>query len=421
MAINMSPCDSTLEEQLSSIMDVLAKAAVSEICQLFSEGSTTLRIQITQSLKENEALRTRMKVMRSELFSLRLQTRSNGSRAASRFALARANICKSRTKSLGNDLKPQMDHKEVANSPSHSPSISEDSSVTTQAEPQNADIILIKDEEDIGGGMPALEDCDAFGDRSRQGGATSESLHVDAPGSSHMSSHDSDLRILSVHGKGEGPLAVDANDNLFTASELEALSSLSPDHSITHDSLLSFTSGPSERAPSQGTQDSRGGPGRDGQVERLQHFLAASRSLKHAALAAGDKERQPGQLSTQFPLQPNLVFPQGVAKSLEGCGRFVRRDELVMHRVHHKGTMPIPCALCGKVLASKAKLTMHMRIHTGEKPYGCIECGKHFTQGGNLKIHLRTHSGEKPCKCQQCNASFSDPSSLRRHMVKHTG
>ena len=101
MLINMSPCDSTLEERLSSIMDVLAKAAVSEISQLFSEGSATLRLQITRSLKENEALKTRMKVMRSEMFSLRLQKRSNASRAASRLALARANICKPRTKPLG--------------------------------------------------------------------------------------------------------------------------------------------------------------------------------------------------------------------------------------------------------------------------------------------------------------------------------
>ena len=102
MSINMSPCGSTLEEQLSSIMDVLAKAAVSEISQLFSEGSATLQLQITQSREENETLRTRMKVMRSELFSLRLQTRSNASRAPSRFALARANLCKPRTTSLGN-------------------------------------------------------------------------------------------------------------------------------------------------------------------------------------------------------------------------------------------------------------------------------------------------------------------------------
>ena len=106
MLINMKPCGSTLGEQLSSIMDVLTKAAVSEISQLFSEGSATLHLQITRSLKENETLRTKMKVMRSELFTLRLQTRPNASRA-SRLALARANICKPGTTSMGNgELSP---------------------------------------------------------------------------------------------------------------------------------------------------------------------------------------------------------------------------------------------------------------------------------------------------------------------------
>ncbi|CAL8406921.1 unnamed protein product [Arctogadus glacialis] len=75
------------------------------------------------------------------------------------------------------------------------------------------------------------EDWDAFRDRSTQRGATSESLGVHAPGSSHMSSHSGELKILSVYGKGEGPLAVDGHDTLFTASEVEALNSLSADHS----------------------------------------------------------------------------------------------------------------------------------------------------------------------------------------------
>ena len=57
-------------------------------------------------------------------------------------------------------------------------------------------------------------ECDDFGDRSTQRGATSDSLHVDAPGSSHLSSHSEELRILSVHGKGVGPLALDSNDTL---------------------------------------------------------------------------------------------------------------------------------------------------------------------------------------------------------------
>ncbi|CAL8315702.1 unnamed protein product [Arctogadus glacialis] len=47
-----------------------------------------------------------------------------------------------------------------------------------------------------------------------------------------MSSHSGELRILSVYGQGEGPLAVDVHNTLFAASELEALSSLSADHSV---------------------------------------------------------------------------------------------------------------------------------------------------------------------------------------------
>ena len=77
----------------------------------------------------------------------------------------------------------------------------------------------------------SAEDCDAFGDRSTQHDATSESLGVDAPGSSHVSGHNGELKILSVYGKGEGPLAVDGHDTLFTVSKVEAPDSLSVDHS----------------------------------------------------------------------------------------------------------------------------------------------------------------------------------------------
>ena len=75
----------------------------------------------------------------------------------------------------------------------------------------------------------SAEDCEDFGDNSTQRGAISESLH--APGSSHMSSHSEELRTLGIQGEGEGSLAVDGHDALFTASEVEALSPLSADHS----------------------------------------------------------------------------------------------------------------------------------------------------------------------------------------------
>ena len=78
----------------------------------------------------------------------------------------------------------------------------------------------------------SAEDYDYFGDCSTQRSATSESLHVDAPGSSHMSSHSGELRILSVHGQGEGPMAVDGHDTLFTVYKHKVWSSLSVDHSV---------------------------------------------------------------------------------------------------------------------------------------------------------------------------------------------
>ncbi|XP_056449608.1 zinc finger protein 721-like isoform X2 [Gadus chalcogrammus] len=291
----MSPCGPTLEEQLSSIMDVLAKGAVSEISQLFLEGSATIRLQLTRSMKENQALRRRMKVMKSKMFSLRLQTRSNASCAARHFALARAIVCKHQTKPLGNEecddfgdrstqrgapsdslhvdapgSSHMSSHSEelrilsvhgkgegplaldghdalfTASEPEALSSLSTEHSVVKSLErgeqlvrrveltgqQQTPDTILTKDEEDIGGGMPAVEHCDDFGDRSTQRGAPSDGLHVDAPGSSHLSSHSEELRLLSVHGKGEGPLALHGHDTLFTASEPEALSSLSTEHGV---------------------------------------------------------------------------------------------------------------------------------------------------------------------------------------------
>ena len=45
---------------------------------------------------------------------------------------------------------------------------------------------------------PSAEDCDAFGDRSAQCGATSEILGVDAPGSSHWSSRCEELVVSKI-------------------------------------------------------------------------------------------------------------------------------------------------------------------------------------------------------------------------------
>lgn len=47
--------------QLASIMEVLANAAVAEICQLVDDGFASLRLEISRSQRENLALKSRLR------------------------------------------------------------------------------------------------------------------------------------------------------------------------------------------------------------------------------------------------------------------------------------------------------------------------------------------------------------------------
>ncbi|KAJ8398734.1 hypothetical protein AAFF_G00419310 [Aldrovandia affinis] len=61
----------TLQRQLIDIMEVLAKAAVADICKLFDEESAVLRWEMSRSQYENDALNKKLLHMERELRTAR--------------------------------------------------------------------------------------------------------------------------------------------------------------------------------------------------------------------------------------------------------------------------------------------------------------------------------------------------------------
>ncbi|KAJ8000974.1 hypothetical protein DPEC_G00186010 [Dallia pectoralis] len=79
------------------------------------------------------------------------------------------------------------------------------------------------------------------------------------------------------------------------------------------------------------------------------------------------------------------------------------------------------CTFCGKPFSCPQKVEIHQRVHTGVKPFNCTQCHMRFAQAGNLKRHQRVHTGEKPFSCTQCDKRFSHQHQLKMHLKVHTG
>ncbi|XP_071260910.1 uncharacterized protein [Salvelinus alpinus] len=56
-----------------------------------------------------------------------------------------------------------------------------------------------------------------------------------------------------------------------------------------------------------------------------------------------------------------------------------------------------------------------------EKRFLCMFCNKGFSCPQKVEIHQRVHTGEKPFSCTKCHMRFTEAGNLKRHQRVHTG
>eukprot|EP00063_Salmo_salar_P090357 XP_014065192.1 PREDICTED: zinc finger and SCAN domain-containing protein 21-like isoform X8 [Salmo salar] len=154
------------QAQIASIMEVLANAAVTEICKIVDDGYAVVHMEISQSHKDNEFLRRKMKLLELQIARFRsertkfsegsVQNRLHGIRLLNRHnhreTVTTGPTWQSRARlsnrSFGNSSIPRdrqpidVDQEDVSSS-KHMVATSDASAETEEGEP---DLLIIKDE-----------------------------------------------------------------------------------------------------------------------------------------------------------------------------------------------------------------------------------------------------------------------------------
>lgn len=431
--------------QLSSIMETMARSALSQVCKLVDEDSGELRLELSRLLIANSALEEKVNSLECELTIVRsdapkldksyrsvgVQTvcHKDGEDQATEPLTIEGIFGKDWCMDLWKDRDPYSLPR-FTDSPQ-----SPDKSVATLSD--HFTVTEIKEEdymEDVGSScqqeplsaQAEHEENEAEEPEQLSLGYSVDGLSFDPDGEQVVSAggiEEQSVQLVSINEEAE-----EAEETFSTH-----IIPIEEDDDDEDDDDVQFV----EESQQEPTMDTAVGPSHDEQqtsTEDNAENCAALDKESHGDFNIVNAGTGRGRSTNKFTCQicSRTFFHKGTLTHHMKSHRsnfcsickqhFPYKNKLHLHRC----VPPVPservshsCEFCGKTFANPSALRIHYVVHTGEKPYSCNLCGKGFTQKGNLKCHLRIHTGERPFRCAKCGKTFTQKVNLNHHLMSH--
>uniref|UniRef100_A0AAZ3RKH7 C2H2-type domain-containing protein n=1 Tax=Oncorhynchus tshawytscha TaxID=74940 RepID=A0AAZ3RKH7_ONCTS len=464
--------------QIASIMEVLANAAVAEVCKLVDDDYAVFRLEITQSQKETSALRRKLQLLELKLSRERvLASRPRSVKILDRYrGMARADG--HLTGGHRSFVKPAGHNTWRDDQPI---TVDEGSRTSTQH------VIVIEDTEVAG---PGVKQERSEGEEDPQ---HSRDIQIAVAGASPEAT--ADLAATPQPRTRRSIMEVSGTPNAVLKSETDT-ETLAVTHSLLHTGSdhrsdperlgkLGCPPAPgSEYLPvfhqspwmvySRGDGDTLHSGGNDPSCSYTTEMDPGNMPLgleTQTDLSRGDWNRYSSSVYSEGSIERNKkgegLIVDEVTVKVEGDSPLTwNADETHLGKGHLQGNTS-DFLDYRESLETNLNVPTHSTLHTfkdrdpvstsmgpsdshgyvvfdqvlnsndraraqtqgggatsgnsKEKRFLCMFCNKGFSCLQKVEIHQRIHTGVKPYSCTQCNMRFAQASTLKRHQRVHTG